>query len=188
MKHPDGTPWWEVMLGDMIKTGMRLTQVAPDAFPLSVPHLGATDQSIAAAASRLGGSLDGQLEALLRLADGWEMGFQMGNLLSSEELGQGPLWDEANQWLDAFYEEGDSASWPPRHELVPIHASPYDTDVMALWMGGPVTDGGHPVVYFYGEPIDQWPNLYEWWLRMLILQECSLEHVINLTGPSDGPS
>jgi len=187
MRHPDGSPWWEVMLGDMIKAGMQITQMAPDAFPLSVPHLGASDSSITAAQVRLGAALDGQLETLLRLADGWELAFLSGNLLSTDDLGQGPLWSEAQQCLDTFYAEGNSAGWPPRSELVPIHASPYDTDVMALWMGGSTTENGHPVIYFSGQPIDQWPNIYEWWLGMLVLQQKSLEYLIKVSGQSTAP-
>ncbi|NTW42760.1 MAG: SMI1/KNR4 family protein [Cellulomonadaceae bacterium] len=184
MRHPDGSPWWEVLLGDMIKAGMRLTQVAPDAFPLSIPRLGADDGSITAAQERLGQALDTQLETLLRLADGWELAFLSGDLFSTEELGQGTRWSDAQQSLDAFYAEADSVSWPPRSELVPIHASPHDTDVMALWMGGPTTEDGHPVIYFSGGPIDQWPNTYEWWLAMLLLQRTSLDYVMRLGGRS----
>lgn len=182
MRHPDGSPWWEALMGEMVKASMRLTQAAPDAFPLSVPHLGADNESLAAAAERLGHPLDGQHQTLLRLADGWEMAFLSGTLLGTSELGQGALWANANASLDIFYAEGDSADWPPRAALVPIHASPYDTDVMALWLGGPVTEGGHPVLYFSGEIVDRWPNIYEWWLGMLVLQERSLAHVLKLTG------
>ncbi|MFI2753153.1 SMI1/KNR4 family protein [Cellulomonas sp. P22] len=171
----------------MVKASMRLTQAAPAAYPLSVPHIGAGDESITAAAARLGKPLDRQHETLLRFANGWESAFLSGNLLSAEELGQGLLWAEAEQSLDAFYDEGDSAGWPARDELVPIHVSPYDTDVMALWMGGPVTENGHPVVYFSGEPIDLWPNVCEWWLAMLVLQEKTLEHVTKLGGQTTAP-
>ncbi|QAY64195.1 hypothetical protein ET495_14310 [Xylanimonas allomyrinae] len=143
MRHPDGSPWWEVMLGDMITSSLRITQVAPDIYPLSVPHLGADDEAVAAAVARLGRPLDGQHETLLRFANGWEDGFQSGDLLSTDELGQGPPWAHANQCLDVFYEEGGSDGWPPRDELCILHASAYDTDVMVLWLGGTVTEGGH---------------------------------------------
>ncbi|GIG36256.1 SMI1/KNR4 family protein [Cellulomonas pakistanensis] len=186
MRPPDGSPWWEALIGEMVKASTRLTQVAPDAFPLSVPRLGADDESIAAAVERLGHPLDGQHEALLRLANGWELAFLSGSVLGTPELGQGALWEDANASLDMFYAEGDTAGWPPRAGLVPIHASPYDSDVVAVWLGGPVTEGGHPVLYFAGEVIDRWPNVYEWWLRMLVLQERSLAHVLELTGQGLG--
>lgn len=60
MRHPDGSPWWEALIGEMVKASMRLTQAAPDAFPLSVPQLAASDAGIAAAVQRLGRSLDVQ--------------------------------------------------------------------------------------------------------------------------------
>ncbi|QAY62139.1 hypothetical protein ET495_01315 [Xylanimonas allomyrinae] len=66
-----------------------------------MPHLGADDEAIAAAVARLGRPLDGQHETLLRFADGWEDGFQSGDLLSTDEPGQGPLWEHANQWRTA---------------------------------------------------------------------------------------
>jgi hypothetical protein len=168
----------------MVESSMRLTQAAPDAFPLSVPHLGASQESLAAAARRLGRPLDDQHAALLALANGWELAFLSGNVLSADELGQGRLWAEAEASLDSFYAEGASEGWPPRNELIPVHASPYDTDVIALWTDGPVTEGGHPVLYFSGAIIDRWPNVYEWWLGMLLLQERSLAHVLKLTGQS----
>jgi len=168
-------------MGEMVKASTRLTQAAPDAFPPSMPHRPADDDSIAAAAVRLGRPLDGQHEMLLRLADGWEPAFLSGTLLGTDDLEQGRLWAEANASLDAFYAEGDSIGWPPRDELMPLHASPYDSDVMALWLGGPVTEGGHPVLYYSGGIVDRWPNVYEWWLGMLRLQERSLAHVLKLT-------
>ena len=148
----------------------------------SVPHVGASEESLAAAAQRLGRPLDDQRAALLAMANGWELAFLSGNVLSTDELGQGRLWAEAQQALDAFYAEGDSAGWTPRDHLIPVHASPYDTDVMALWTEGPVTEGGHPILYFSGEIVDRWPNVYEWWLGMLLLQERSLAHVLKLIG------
>jgi hypothetical protein len=169
-------------LGEMVAASGRLTAAAPDAFPATVPRPGATVESRAAAARRLGRPLDVQHDALLAVTDGWEHAFLGGTLLGTGELGRGMLWAEAQASLDAFYREGDSRRWPPRAELVPIHASPFDTDVMTLWLGGPVTDGGHPVLLFAGAIVDRWPTLQAWWSRMLELQALSLRHVLDLTG------
>lgn len=182
MSQPDGHPSWDGLVDEMIVAAARLTQVAPDAFPPTAPRPGASDANIATAAARLGLPLDAQHEALLRCADGWESAFLGCDLLSAEQLGAGALWAGAQASLDVFYAEGDSTGWPPRDELVPVHASAHDIDVIAVWLGGPTTDGGHPVVWFAGEVAGQWPDLRAWWRRMLVLQGRSLAHVLALTG------
>lgn len=182
MSHPDGHPAWDVLVDEMVVAAARLTQAALDAFAPTAPRPGASDASIAAAETRLGVPLDAQHEALLRCADGWESAFLGGDLLSAEQLGAGELWAGAQDSLDVFYAEGDSAGWPPRDELVPVHVSSHDIDVIAVWLGGPQTDDGHPVVWFAGEVAGQWPDLRSWWRRMLVLQERSLAHVLPLPG------
>lgn len=182
MGHPDGHPTWDVLVDEMTVAAARLTRAAPDAFPTTAPRPGASEASIAAAVARLGLPLDAQHEALLRCADGWESAFLGGDLLSTEQLGAGELWARAQDSLDVFYAEGDSAGWPTRDELVPVHASSHDIDVVAVRRGGPLTDGGHPVVWFAGEVAGQWPDLRSWWRRVLVLQERSLAHVLALTG------
>lgn len=182
MSHPDGHPAWDVLVDEMVVASARLTQAAPDAFPPTAPRPGASDASIAAAVARLGLPLDAQHEALLRCADGWESAFLGGDLLSAEQLGAGELWAGAQDSLDVFYAEGASAGWPPRDELVPVHASSHDIDVIAVWLGGPQTDGGFPVIWFAGEVAGQWPDLRTWWRRMLVLQERSLARVLVPTG------
>lgn len=186
MRPLRASPRWETLLDEMVRASATLTQAAPAAFPHTAPGRGADPASIAAAAERLGRPLDAQHETLLRLVDGWQSAFQSGTLLGTHDLGQGALWTDANASLDVFYAEGDATGWPPRGELVPVHASPHDSDVMALWLGGPVTDGGHPVVSFSGEVVDTWPHLQQWWLRMLDLQELSLAHVLELTDQGPG--
>lgn len=181
MSHPDGHPAWDALLGEMVASAARLTHAAPDAFPASAPCPGADDASIAAAVARLGRPLDAQHEALLRVADGWEAGFLTGDLLSTEQLGTGTLWAAAQASLDACYAEGDTLGRPPRAELVPVHASPHDTDVMAIWVAGPLTEDGHPVLWFAGEIVGRWPTVRDWWRGMLVLQERSLAHVLALT-------
>jgi hypothetical protein len=180
--HADGRLSWDALLGEMVAAAARLTRAAPDAFPSSTPRPGANDADIAAAAARIGRPLDAQHEALLRHADGWTSAFLGGDVLSTRQLGAGRLWTDAQASLDTFYAEGDPRGWPPRTELVPLHASSHDIDVMALWLGGPTTDGGHPVLWFAGELVGRWPDVRAWWRQMLVVQGQSLAHVHALTG------
>ena len=79
------------------------------------------------------------------------------------------MWDKADQVLNVIYEDGPSADWPPRDQLIAVFVSVYQIDVMALWMGGPLTDGAHPVQWFGGEILDTCPNVHGWWLAMTSL-------------------
>ncbi|GII98213.1 hypothetical protein CLV28_1359 [Sediminihabitans luteus] len=59
--------------------------------------------------------------------------------------------------------------------MLPIFAAPHQIDVMALWVGGPVADGGRPVYWFAHEIVQEWPNCYEWFLLCVTYARRSLE-------------
>jgi len=175
---------WKAVIGLLARERVRLTQLRPDIYPLPAPHLGASDADVAAAVARVG-PLDAQHEGLLRQADGWPEAFMFGDVLSTAELGAGPLWDKATQSLRVFYEDGPSTGWPPLAELVLVHACEHDTDVTAVWMGGPLTDGGHPVYWIGGDIIDTYPNIYQWWLSMA---EYAKRSVADFAAEQGGPA
>ena len=182
MKDEHGKPRWQVLLGDMIKIDMQLTQVAPTVFHLTVPHLGASIGDIEAAEARLGHPIDAQHADLLQFANGWDDAFIDGTLLSTHDLNLGPLWAHAMQCIDVRYQDGPSADWPTREHLLPVYASPYSTDVMALCMDEPTSGGDHPVVWLAEGPMSKWPNLYQWWLTMLALQQRTLGEMAARSG------
>lgn len=161
-----GQPWWEASVGDLARVSVQRTQLNPRLYPLTAPHVRATDEQVTDAETRLGTALDEQHRALLRTGNGWPDVFSFSDLLSTDELGQGPLWERANERLDVLYEDGDVSGWPPRDELMPFVVSPHDSDVFVIWTHGPTTEGGHPVLWIANELVDQWPNVYEWLLGM----------------------
>ena len=154
MLHRDGTIWWEATVGELARLGIQRTQLDPERYPLTAPHLRATPEQIADAERRLGITLDDQYRSLLGTGNGWPSMILDADLLSTDELGQGPLWDAAWERLDILREDGPADLLPPRDELLPILVSEYQEDVMLLWLGGPVTDGSHPVLWYANELID----------------------------------
>jgi len=175
VRHPDGSPWWQATVGDLGRLSLQRTQLDPVVYPLTAPHLAATDDDVTAAEARLGHPLDRQHRALLQTVDGWPDMSLDGDLLSTHELGQGSLWQAANLHLDQLYEEGNVSELPARDELLPVFASQYHHEVMVLWTAGPVTDGGRPVLWIGNELTDHWPNVYEWILGMTVLLQCDVE-------------
>lgn len=154
---------WSVLLGDLGIVTTRLAQVAPAVYPLSAPRLGADDAALAAAERRLGHPLDPQHRELLAHGDGWPGAFLDGDVLGTRDLGQGPSWERAVTALDLFYESGPVDRLPARDRLYPVFVAPHQPDVMAIRLDGPLTDGGHEVLWFADDLVDRWPNVREWW-------------------------
>lgn len=179
MRVPDERDW-RILLGEIGETRLRLTDAAPAVFPLSAPHLGASAEQVAEAETRLGTTLDPQHRALLLIANGWPDLLLEGRLLSTEELGQGPVWAAASERLDLLYRESATAELPPRDELMPIFVSDYQPDVFAIWTRGPQTNEGHPVLWTAFELVDRWANVHEWWLALTAIAKRHLEQMNRL--------
>lgn len=178
--HDD--PRWSARLGDLRIITTRLTQLAPGVFPLTAPHLGASDAAIVEAEARLGAPLDAEQAALLRTADGWPDAFLDGTVLGTADLGRGPLWQRAEALLDVAYAGGPSPTWPDRSDLTPIFVSPFQRDVMVIWRGGPVTSGSHPVLWFANDLVDRWPTVHDWWLAAVATAQRTLDDVAGRLG------
>lgn len=174
---------WRILLGEIGQVRLRLTQVAPDMFPLSAPHLGAAPERLVEAETRLGKPLDPQHRALLAVANGWPDLVLSGSFLSTEDLGQGPAWQGANERLDILYEDGETSALPPREELLPIYINHYGPDIFVLWTEGPATDGGRPVLWIANELVDQWPDVHQWWLALIAIANRTLDRVLEAERP-----
>jgi len=132
-----------------------------------MPHLGAREEQLAEAEQRLGIRLDGQHRDLLRHANGWPLFFTYTDLLGTDELGTGPLWQKGQELLELYYSEAPVPSdFPPHEELLLIAVGELVTDVFALWLGGPEANSGRPVLWLAGEEVDRWPNVREWLLSV----------------------
>ncbi|GIG41206.1 hypothetical protein [Cellulomonas phragmiteti] len=168
---------WSVMLGDLGIVTTQLAQAAPAVYPLSAPRMGADDDALDGAESRVGYLLDRQHRELLAHADGWPGAFLDGDVLGTRDIGQGPLWDRGGTALDLFYEYGPVDGLPARAQLYPVFVAPHQHDVMALRLDGPLTDGGHEVLWFANELVDRWPNVREWWLGCTEIARHTLAYV-----------
>lgn len=168
---------WDVLLGSLGVVTTQLAQLAPAVYPLSAPHLGADEGSIAAAERRLGHAIDPRFRELLTSADGWPGAFLDGDVLGTDDLGAGPLWATGCLALDQFYDYGPVDGLPERAQLYPVFVSPCQQDVMAMRCDGPLTDGGHEVLWLANEVVDRWPNAHEWWLGALEIARQTLAYV-----------
>lgn len=168
---------WPHLLGDLGRVTTQLSLLVPHIYPLSAPHLGADEATLDATELRLGHALDPQHRELLRFGNGWPGAFLDGDVLGTEDLGQGPRWDQANAGLDLLYEYADTNVLPARNRLYPIFVAPHQPDIFAVRLDGPVTDGGHEVLWFANELIDRWANAHEWWLGAIRIAQQTLESV-----------
>lgn len=162
-------PPWGVLIGEMLARRLAISQIAPAAFPETLPSPRATDADLAGARRRLGFHLDPQHESVLREGDGWADAFAYGDILSTSELGSGARWERAGALLATYYADGPARGFPPRTQLYPIHVA--DNAVFVVDRSGPVTDGGRPVFWLSDELLGAWPNVYEYWLAGLTMLE-----------------
>lgn len=166
MTQEPGTDWPE-LLGYMGRFSLDLAELEPEAFPMTYPRVGATDDDIREAEERIGFALDPLHKRLLQTGNGWPGTLiTTGDLLGTGELGASSAWSTAVARLDDSYRRG-AATAPPREEIYPIAAFWDTPEVAAIWREGPVTDGGHPVLWFDVAVTRSWPNLWEWWTDML---------------------
>ncbi len=158
---------WAELIGYSATLRSRLAEVDPQLSPMTMPRLAASEEQLAKAEQRLGTQLDAQHRALLRHGNGWPLFFTYTDLLSTDELGAGPLWDKAQELLDLFFSEAPTpADFPARETLLPVAAGEDVTDVFALWTTGPQTRHGRPILWLAGEEVDRWPNMREWLLSI----------------------
>ena len=158
---------WPELIGYSAILREQLSKLQPEINPFTVPHLGATGEQIRQAEARLGCPLDVQHRELLQHVNGWPLFFTHTDLLSTDELGQGPLWEKGQQMLDIFYEDGAiPAGYLARQDLMSIAVGEYVTDVFALWRTGPETNRGHLVLWLAGEEIQRFDNVRDWLLSV----------------------
>jgi hypothetical protein len=162
MSQPaDTRPPWPDLIAAMGQLREQVNQVDPD-FEFTIPHLAATSEQIAAAEQRLGHPLDDQHKEFLSYGNGWPEFYMGSTLLGTEELGQGMTWAQINEGLDAFYSSlEDPNAVPPRNQIYPISFDPGSATAFAIWKDGPITDGGHPVLWLPYPDTEPYDNFFE---------------------------
>ncbi|GAB3586201.1 hypothetical protein GCM10027445_64680 [Amycolatopsis endophytica] len=158
----DGLGWHE-LIGFMYQVREKLSVVKPDVYPLTLPNPGATGTKLAA----FGDSLDAQYRDFLGYADGWAEFFRDVYLLGTGDLAGGPAVDAGERLLDGYFRRAEvPADFPEKKDLIPIAVGTEDIDVFVLWRTGPVTEGGHPVLWLADEEIDRFANFREFFLSI----------------------
>lgn len=160
---------WDALIAHLGVARQKLAAASAEAFPFTVPHLAATPAQLEAAEARLGQPLDPLYRELLSYGNGWPQLAFNGDMLGTDDLGQGPVWDRGQELLDLYFENCDTSDLPPRDHLIPIYVSRHEMDVMVLSASSPVTNGGHEVIWLDTEIADRWDNVLEWWLACIEL-------------------
>jgi hypothetical protein len=151
---------WAELLGHLGRVRLRLEKLQPERYPLTVPHVAATERQLADAEMRLGYELDTQHRELLMHANGWPMMILDQSLLGCEEIGSGARWERACELLSLYYQESFVPSgFPSRDELTPIAVSEYQNDIYVIWRNGTEVDGGRPVLWLSYEEVERYSNV-----------------------------
>jgi hypothetical protein len=154
---------WPELIGKSVLLRQRLHELDPDVNPYTIPHVGASQQDLAATETRLGFRLDSLHQQLLSHANGWDYFFNFTHLFSTEEVGADDRWHRSEELLNIFYTDGPiPTDFPSRHDIYCFCANPAETeDLFVVWKLGPVTDGGRPVSWLTEEEVQRFPNMHE---------------------------
>jgi len=161
---------WGNLIGYLVQVRDRLHSYDPVVFPDTIPHVGATEEQLAAAEGRIGRPLDPLHRELLSYANGWPDFFQSVDLLSTEQIGSDGEWIVGHQLLEVLYE---SAGYPldwPKLEDVYLMASKQGAGrtKMVVWRTGPTSpDGGHPVIWWDDADDDRFADVHEFLLAVI---------------------
>ncbi|WP_182112977.1 MULTISPECIES: SMI1/KNR4 family protein [unclassified Actinotalea] len=179
-------PNWRALLGEIGLTRMRLDEAAPQVYPLTIPHKGATSDQLAGAEGRLRHALDPIHRELLTYANGWSAMFVDTDLLSTEQLGADGLWEQTRDLLKDLEEDWPPGYLPPVDQLEIIGASTVTSDLFLLWTAGPVTGGGRPVLWLgAGQIVQQWANVADFMWSVLAYTRKTLDDVLAKRPPFD---
>ncbi|GGB95561.1 hypothetical protein [Cellulomonas carbonis] len=170
-------PSWADHVAALHRLTARLAEESPDEYVASRPRDGADDAALRRAEERLGHPLDPQHAGLLRAADGWTQVVLDGDLLATDELGEGALWDRGSTLLDDVFLYAPSPGLPARDALYPVFVAPYERDVVAVRRDGPRTAGGHEVLWFSDELVAVWPDATQWWAALVHIARETLHYV-----------
>src|SRR5690606_14100460 len=160
---------WDALLALANVQRGRLSQIAERVHPYTLPHVAATPEQLDDAEARIGEPLDPLYRELLGYGNGWPLLIWDADMLGTDDLGQGPRWAHGHALLDLYYANGDTSELPDRDRVYPILVSPHDNDVMVLRTDGPISRGGHEVIWLGDDVVDRWENAFEWWLAVIEL-------------------
>ncbi|QGQ19253.1 hypothetical protein GC089_08445 [Cellulomonas sp. JZ18] len=75
---------------------------------------------------------------------------------------------------------------PPLDDLDVLGASTSSGDMFLLWRTGPVTDGGHPVLWLgSGQRVEQWANVALMLASVLAYTRSTVDDVVGRRPPFD---
>lgn len=170
-----GFPPWPDLIAAMGLLREDVSEIG--GLPATIPHVAAAEEQLAEAERRLGHELDPQHREFLGFGDGWPDFYLGTDLLGTGDLGQGPVWEEINATLDAFYAAlPEHSSAPPREEIYPISHHEGSSSVFVIWRGGPESDGGRPVVWLpEGEGSATYENFFQFYRAVYQSYETHLD-------------
>jgi hypothetical protein len=157
----DNLPAWPDLIAEMGLLKRQVSEVK-NVFSFTLPGVAAAEEQLVAAERRLGHPLDPMHREFLSYSNGWVDFYHKNSLLRADEIGQGDTWRELNGGLEAFYEAVDGLDdVPPREQIYPISFDPHGSSVFAIWLGGPVTGRGRPVLWLPWADTERYNNFFE---------------------------
>lgn len=154
----------ELAVAQLVRRHMSV--VDRGTWPVEVPRAPATPRALEDAEARLGIPLDGEYAAFLACANGWPAFYQAVDLFGCDDLGVGPKWRRAAEFLDVAAPFRAAARTFERAEVIPIAASVDDIDVFcittsrssvpgrALWVAGGVVEEFGSFSEFFASMVD----------------------------------
>jgi len=162
-------PLDQMLVGTIVMLGEQKEALAgiDSIYPMTYPRLAATAEQVAAAEDRIGFPLDDLHRRLLMLADGWHRMSLTMHLLPAEALGAPGLWQDCHDHLKVFFSEvGDDVRFEQLHNVCPVGCNDQTDDIFLVRRDGPLTDGGHEVIWFADDIVQVFSNVIDWMLSM----------------------
>lgn len=167
-----GAPSWAVLVDEALARRIRVAEVVPGLYPLEGPaNPHATPDDLAGAQSRLAHPLNVEHAHLLERINGWTGGLPDGDLLGTDDLGHGPLWQQAHEVLSMHYgidaenrtPQTTAPALPNRDVLTPFLVSEFNDDPRV----GVLDPNGVVHLFGDGSVLETWSSLREFWMGQI---------------------
>jgi len=167
---------WRRRIVELVLVKQKLYEVdSEQLWEYRLPSIAATEEQLLAVEARIGEPLDPAYRAFLACAGGWSAFFQSVDLFGPEDLLGGPRFVHGTEMLGFLEDSVLASSGFRRDELLPIAASPVDTDVFAMARRSTSTPG--LVIWFAGYEIDRFPTFDEFFAAMVDYNRSEIDHL-----------
>jgi hypothetical protein len=167
---------WKQRIVELVLVKQKLAELdTKGLWQHRLPAVAATEVKLRAVEAYLGEALDPAYRAFLLHADGWPAFYQSVDLFGSDDLMGSDRSRHAAEMLDFVEDAVLATSRLRREDLLPIAASPVDTDLFVMMRQSASHPGG--VVWLAGSEIDRFPSFDEYFLAMVDYNRLEVQHL-----------